>query len=86
MIFGGPFLPVRAILTVKLFFPYRRFAVGVFRRLPALRNKFPLLYRMACILFMWIVVNLASVAVFTAGMVWLTSQWTGVPVFPASIP
>lgn len=32
MIFGGPFLPVRAIITVKWFFPYRRFAVGVIRR------------------------------------------------------
>jgi hypothetical protein len=82
MIFGGPFLPVRAIITVKWFFPYRRFAVGVLRRLP-LRNKFPLLNRIACILFMWIVVNLASVGVLTAGMVWLTSRWTGVPVAPS---
>ena len=86
MVFGGPFLPARAIITVKWFFPYRRLAVGVLRRLP-FQKKYPLLNRIACLLFMWIVVNLVSVGVLTAGMVWLTSLWTGVPVFfPAPIP
>jgi hypothetical protein len=82
MVFGGPFLPVRAIVTIKWFFPYRRLVVGVERRSP-LHSKYPLISRVTSVLGMWLVINLASVGILTACMVWLGSLWTGVPVIPA---
>jgi len=83
MIFGGPFLPARAIITIKWFFPYRRLVIGVQRRSP-LQQTYPLLNRVACVLFMWLVVNLASVGLLTGAMVWLSSLFTRVPVIPPS--
>lgn len=81
MMFGGPFLPARAILTIKWFFPYRRLVVGV-QRLSPLRQKYPLLSRCTCVLGIWLMVNLVSVGLLTVTMIWLGSSWTGVPVIP----
>ena len=81
MIFGTPFLPVRAIVTVKFFFPYRRWLVGWQHRSP-LRKSYPLLNRVLSVLGMWLVVNLFSVLLLTTVTIWLGSLWAKVPVWP----
>jgi len=80
LVFGTPFLPARAIISIPLFFNYRKIVVNVAYRSP-LRNRYPLLNRSISLLLSWIVTNLGLVAALTYGLVKTSSLRTGVPIF-----
>ena len=84
MFFGGPCLPVRAIVTIPFFFNYRKLVVGM-AYLSPLRAKFPILNRVVSILLSYVVFNLAFVGGMTHYLIRLLSMWTGVPMSPAAI-
>lgn len=84
LFFGGPCLPVRAIITIPWFFYYRNFVVGMASRSP-MREKMPALNRCMSLLVSWAVANLAFVGGLTFLLVKLLSFKTGVPVFPATL-
>lgn len=81
LFFGGPCLPVRAIVTIPWFFKYRKFVRGLARNSP-LREKFPIINRCMSLIVSWVVANLAFVGCITFGMIKLLSFWTGVPFSP----
>lgn len=85
LLFGGPFVPARAIVTIPWFFFYRRVVVGIAYTSP-LREKFPVLNRYFSLIFTWILANLTVVGGVTFGLVRLGSLWSGVPVFPVAVP
>ena len=79
--FGGPCLPLRAIVTIPWFFRYRKMVVGMAYRSP-LRQKLPIINRCMSLLMSWVVFNLAFVGGVTFSLLKLLALRTGVPVFP----
>ncbi|KAL7534292.1 hypothetical protein ACHAXR_007905 [Thalassiosira sp. AJA248-18] len=84
LFFGGPCLPVRAIITIPFFFSYRKFVVARANYSP-LRERFPIINRCMSLILAWVVANLAFVGGMTFLMVKVLSLWTGVPVFPVVV-
>lgn len=83
LLFGVPFLPARALLTIPWFFNYRKFVVGITRYSP-LRKRFPIINRYTSLILSWVVANLAFVSCLTLLMVKMGSLFTGVPIFPVT--
>ncbi len=82
IIFGGPCLPARALLTIPWFFSYRQFVIGIART--PWRRQFPIFNRYASLILAWVAANLGFVSCMTAMMIKIGSLYTGVPVFPVT--
>ena len=80
MVFGTPFLPFRAIVSIPFFFKYRQIVVGIAYKSP-LRHRYPIINRSVSLLISWIVTNLGLVAAITYGLVKMSSLNTGVSIF-----
>jgi len=83
MFFGGPCIPAKAILTIPIFFGYRRFVVNSTSKSP-LKERFPIINRYLSLMLAWLVANVGVVGGATYLMVKITSFWTGVPMFPVA--
>lgn len=81
--FGGPCVPVRAILTIPWFFKFRRITVGLAHNSP-LREKFPTINRCISVLLTYAVANLGFVGGVTYLMMKMLSLRSGVPIFPVA--
>lgn len=80
MCFGGPFLPARVAITIPIFFKYQHWIRKLEARFP-LRDKYPILNRVASLLTMWIGLNLVTYASVSVGFAWLGSRIiSGVPL------
>lgn len=82
-LFGNPCLPARAIVTVPFFFRFRLLIQWMVVNFP-LKKKYTALRRTIAIALTWVVVNLAMVGLFTGGLIWLGSVWSGVPIIAAA--
>lgn len=81
IIFGGPCLPVRAIITIPWFFCYRRFVVSLASNSP-MRERYPIINRCMSVLLSYLVANIALVGGGTLLMIKMVSWRTGLAVFP----
>ena len=80
MCFGGPFLPARVATTIPIFFKYQHWIRKLEARFP-LKDKYPILNRVASLLTMWIGLNLVTYASVSVGFAWLGSRIiSGVPL------
>jgi hypothetical protein len=80
MCFGGPFLPARVAITVPMFFRYQHWIRRLEAKFP-LKNKYPVVNRVASLLAMWIGLNLATYAGVSLGFAWLGSRMvSGIPL------
>jgi len=77
--FCGPLLPARVAITIPIFFLYQHCVRGLGAILP-LRRKFPILNRVASLLFMWVGVNLTTYSAVSVGFAWIGSLISGVPL------
>lgn len=78
--FGGPFLPARVATTIPIFFKYQHWIRKLEVRFP-LKDKYPILNRVASLLTMWIGLNLVTYACASVGFAWLGSRIvSGVPL------
>lgn len=77
--FSGPLLPARVAITIPIFFLYQRCIRGLGVVLP-LRRRFPILNRVASLLFMWVGVNLTTYSAVSVGFAWIGSLISGVPL------
>ena len=80
MCFGGPFLPARVAITIPIFFKYQHWIRRLEARFP-LKDKYPILNRVASLLTMWVGLNLVTYASVSVGFAWLGSRIiSGVPL------
>lgn len=80
LVFGTPFLPARAIISIPFFFKYRKAVVRIAYKSP-LRYRFPIINRSMSLLLSWVGLNLGLVAALTYGLVKASSLRTGVSIF-----
>ena len=73
MCFGGPFLPARVAITIPIFFKYQHWIRRLEARFP-LKDKYPILNRVASLLTMWVGLNLVTYASVSVGFAWLGSR------------
>mmetsp|Transcript_16161 Transcript_16161/g.46414 ORF Transcript_16161/g.46414 Transcript_16161/m.46414 type:complete len:353 (+) Transcript_16161:143-1201(+) len=80
MAFGGPFLPARVAITIPVFFRYQHWIRKLEGRFP-LKNKYPILNRVATLLTMWIGLNLVTYVGVSVGFAWVGSRiFSGIPL------
>lgn len=80
MAFGGPFLPARVAITIPIFFRYQHWIRKLEGRFP-LKDKYPILNRVATLLTMWIGLNLVTYVGVSVGFAWVGSRvFSGIPL------